>query len=113
MDLWDDFTGLCSKGANAAMAGLTRVFGSRNERLLQEMAPTVVQVCALESEMVKLTDAQLRAKTEVFRERYQEAIREPQKQAEDYSDRDEARKFLHRESQRILDGMLVERTPSS
>ncbi len=108
MDLLDDLSGLCLRGVNAVMAGLTRVFGSRNERLLKEMVPTLMAVCALEPEMAKLSDAALRAKTDEFRERYDEAMQEPRKRVEDISDEDEARKYFQRESQRVLDGMLVE-----
>ncbi len=108
MDLWEDLVSLVQGGVNAVMAGLTRVFGSRNERLLREMTPTLMAICALEPEMMKLSDADLRRKTDEYRERYHEAMKEPRRQAEAISDEEEARKFLQRESQRVLDGLLVE-----
>jgi len=48
---------------------LTRVFGSRNERLLRQLNRIVVKVNALEPEMEKLSDAQLQAKTPEFKQR--------------------------------------------
>jgi len=48
---------------------LTKIFGSRNERLLKQYARTVTRVNALEAEVSRLSDAQLRAKTEEFRRR--------------------------------------------
>jgi preprotein translocase subunit SecA len=47
------------------------VFGSKNERELKRMNKVVVRINALEPEMQKLSDEQLKAKTEEFRERYQ------------------------------------------
>ncbi len=49
---------------------LTRIFGSRNQRLLKHYQRTVERINALEPEIAALTDAQLRAKTDVFRDRY-------------------------------------------
>ncbi|RPE79515.1 preprotein translocase subunit SecA [Vulcaniibacterium tengchongense] len=48
---------------------LTRVFGSRNERLLRQLQRTVARINALETEMEKLSDAELQAKTPEFRQR--------------------------------------------
>ncbi|MGD8567750.1 MAG: preprotein translocase subunit SecA [Gammaproteobacteria bacterium] len=48
---------------------LSKVFGSRNERLLKRMNKDVVAVNALEPEISALSDDQLRAKTDEFRER--------------------------------------------
>ncbi|MBW3551604.1 MAG: S49 family peptidase, partial [Proteobacteria bacterium] len=48
---------------------LTRVFGSRNERLLRQLQRSVLKINALEAEMEKLTDAQLQAKTPEFQQR--------------------------------------------
>ncbi len=47
----------------------TRVFGSRNDRLIKTYRRRVVAINALEPEMRRLTDAQLRGKTQEFRER--------------------------------------------
>ena len=48
---------------------LTRVFGSRNDRLLRQLNRIVAKINALEPELEKLTDAELQAKTPQFRER--------------------------------------------
>jgi len=48
---------------------LTQIFGSRNERLLKSYRKTVQLINALEDDFSRLDDAQLRAKTEEFRER--------------------------------------------
>ncbi|NOZ23771.1 MAG: preprotein translocase subunit SecA [Planctomycetes bacterium] len=49
--------------------GLRRVLGSRNERLLKEMEPIVDQINAFDAEMMALSDGQLAAKTDEFRNR--------------------------------------------
>jgi preprotein translocase subunit SecA len=48
---------------------LTRVFGSRNERLLRQLTGTVKKINALEPEMEKLSDEALKAKTPEFQKR--------------------------------------------
>lgn len=48
---------------------LTRIFGSRNERVLKSLQPTVARINALEAEFQRLDEAALRAKTEEFRRR--------------------------------------------
>ena len=48
---------------------LTSIFGSRNERLLKEYRKTVAKINALEPSFEPLTDDQLRAKTEEFKQR--------------------------------------------
>ena len=48
---------------------LTRIFGSRNERLLKEYRRTVARVNALESGLISLTDEQLSARTTELRNR--------------------------------------------
>src|ERR1700716_2466029 len=48
----------------------TRIFGSRNERLLKQYSGVVTQINALEPEMAKLTDPELRGKTEELKKRY-------------------------------------------
>jgi preprotein translocase subunit SecA len=48
----------------------TRVFGSRNERLLKQYSAVVAQINALEPDMARLTDPQLRGKTEELKKRY-------------------------------------------
>ncbi|MDR2334872.1 MAG: preprotein translocase subunit SecA [Burkholderiaceae bacterium] len=48
---------------------LTKLFGSRNDRLLKTYRKTVVRINALEPEFEKLTDDQLRGKTQEFKDR--------------------------------------------
>ena len=48
---------------------LTKIFGSRNSRLLKRMQLDVIRINALEPELAKLTDEQLRAKTSEFKTR--------------------------------------------
>ncbi|MBH2009415.1 MAG: preprotein translocase subunit SecA [Xanthomonadaceae bacterium] len=48
---------------------LTKIFGSRNDRLLKTYRKTVDQINALETQYEKLDDDQLRAKTQEFKDR--------------------------------------------
>src|SRR5450631_3862297 len=48
---------------------LTKIFGSRNERLLKQYAQAVRQINALEPGMASLSDDELKAKTAIFKER--------------------------------------------
>ena len=48
---------------------LTKIFGSRNDRLLKSYRKTVERINALETQYEKLDDEQLRAKTEEFKTR--------------------------------------------
>jgi preprotein translocase subunit SecA len=48
---------------------LTKIFGSRNERLLKQYAQVVERVNALELEIAALSDEALKAKTAVFKQR--------------------------------------------
>ncbi len=49
---------------------LTRIFGSRNQRMLRQYTKTVNRINALEDGLKALDDAALRAKTDEFRSRY-------------------------------------------
>ncbi len=48
---------------------LTKIFGSRNDRLLKQYRKSVERINAMEPQLESLTDEQLRAKTDEFRER--------------------------------------------
>ncbi len=48
---------------------LTKVFGSKNERELKKITPIVESINALEAEMRKMSDEQLKAQTTLFKER--------------------------------------------
>ena len=48
---------------------LTKIFGSRNDRLLKQYRKTVAQINALEPQLEQLSDEQLQAKTPEFKQR--------------------------------------------
>ncbi len=48
---------------------LTKIFGSRNDRLIKQYRSSVIRMNALEAEFEKLPDDALRAKTQEFRDR--------------------------------------------
>jgi len=54
---------------------LGKVFGTKNEREVKRLQPRVGAINALEAEMQKLSDEQLRAKTGEFRARIEERLR--------------------------------------
>ena len=49
---------------------LTRIFGSRNQRLVRQYAKSVRTINALEESVQALSDAALKAKTDEFKKRY-------------------------------------------
>ena len=51
---------------------LTKIFGSRNDRLLKQYRRIVEQINALEPKFEQLSDDQLRAQTDAFRSRVQQ-----------------------------------------
>ena len=51
---------------------LRKVFGSRNDRILKRLSKIVNKINSLENELEKLGDAELRARTDQFRQRYQD-----------------------------------------
>jgi preprotein translocase subunit SecA len=53
---------------------LGKVFGTKNERVVKSLMPNVQAINALEPQIEKLTDAELRAKTDEFRQRIQERL---------------------------------------
>ena len=88
---------------------LGKVFGTRNEREVKRMLPRVEAITALEPEMQKLSDEQLRAKTEEFRARVQERLShiadepdaDPDRQKQIDAERNQALK-------EVLDELLVD-----
>src|SRR5499433_963863 len=84
---------------NAIEKALTKVFGSANERLLKKMWPVVTRINALESEISRLPDEELRTKTEGFKARLARRL----EGADELSP--EARKHLEQEA---LDEILPE-----
>ena len=57
---------------------LTKIFGSRNDRLLKQYARTVARINQLESGVAALSDEALRAKTGEFKRRLDERVAERQ-----------------------------------
>jgi preprotein translocase subunit SecA len=55
---------------------LAKVFGTSNERAVKRLQPLVEQINGLEPQMQQLTDEQLRAKTEEFRARVRERVKD-------------------------------------
>src|SRR5471032_2723957 len=51
---------------------LTKIFGSRNDRLLKQYSRNVARINALEPEIAKLSDGALRGKTSEFKKRLAE-----------------------------------------
>jgi len=50
---------------------LKKIFGSRNDRLIKQYMQTVRRINGLEPQIAALSDAELRAKTDEFKQRYQ------------------------------------------
>jgi len=88
---------------------LGKVFGTRNEREVKRMLPRVEAINALEPEIKRLSDDQLRAKTEEFRARIKDRLSyiadepdaDPDRQKQIDTERNQA-------LQEILDELLVE-----
>ena len=54
------------------MANLLRkVFGSHNDRVVKKVTPLLERINSLESELQRRSDAELRAKTGVYRQRFE------------------------------------------
>jgi len=99
---------------------LDKVFGSKSERVVKSLRPNVAAINALEPEMQKLSDAELRAKTDEFRQRVQEHMSrfartsqpealEPADEEEGDNDRQKRlEKQEHEALQEILEEILVE-----
>jgi preprotein translocase subunit SecA len=99
---------------------LGKVFGTKNERVIKALMPRVRAINALEPQMQRLTDAELRAKTDEFRERIQERLgqlaKDPRPETaqlseEDEPDLDQQRLLEKREYEaleEVLDEILVE-----
>jgi preprotein translocase subunit SecA len=64
-----DPTGQAARPVFMATNFLTKIFGSRNDRLIKKYRHTVAKINALEPGLEKLSDADLRAQTEAFRDR--------------------------------------------
>ena len=88
---------------------IAKVFGTKNERELKRLRPNVEAINALEPAMKALSDDQLRAKTDEFRQRIKERLKhiadEPDADPERLKELDEERRKAVNE---VLDQILVE-----
>ena len=66
---------------------IAKVFGTHNEREIKKLLPRVTSINALEPGIEKLSDAELRAKTDEFRRRVQERIAQVQDEPDATPDR--------------------------
>ncbi|MGC2198093.1 MAG: preprotein translocase subunit SecA, partial [Terriglobales bacterium] len=88
---------------------VAKVFGTKNEREVKRLLPQVEAINALEPAMQKLSDAELRAKTDEFRQRVQERLAkiadEPEADPDRVKEIEAERSLLLKE---VLDELLVE-----
>ena len=84
---------------------LGKIFGTRNEREIKRMTPNVGAISALEPEIEKLSDDQLRAKTGEFRARIHERLSQVADEPEADPDR---QKEVEEQRSQVLKGVLDE-----
>jgi len=88
---------------------LGKVFGTRNEREVKRLLPRVAAINALEPEMQKLSDEELRAKTDEFRKKIQDRVCKIADEAEADLDRQrELDKQRLEATNEVLDEILEE-----
>src|SRR5580704_7187718 len=88
---------------------VAKVFGTKNEREVKRLRPQVVAIKALEPAMKKLSDAELRAKTDEFRQRIQERMAKIADEPDADPDRQKAIEAeRHLALKEVLDELLVE-----
>jgi len=88
---------------------VAKVFGTKNEREVKRMMPQVEAINALEPDIRKMSDAELRAKTDEFRARVQERLRRVPDEPE--ADVDRVKQIEDERNQalkEVLDEILVE-----
>ena len=89
---------------------IAKVFGTKNERELKRLVPLVQQISALEPEIQKLSDQELRAKTDEFRVRIQERVARIEDEPEADPDR---QKQIEDERRAVLKEALDELLPEA
>jgi preprotein translocase subunit SecA len=88
---------------------LGKVIGTKNEREIKRLMPRVAAISALEPAMQKLSDEELRAKTEEFRRRVQDGLKSIGDEPEADPDRQkEIEEQRARATNEVLDEVLVE-----
>jgi preprotein translocase subunit SecA len=86
-----------------------KIFGTKNEREVKRLTPQVEAINALEPEMQKLSDEQLRDKTDEFRARIQERLREVADDPDADIDRQKQIEMQRDQAlKEVLDELLVE-----
>jgi preprotein translocase subunit SecA len=86
-----------------------KIFGTSNERQVKRLMPNVKAISALEPEMQKLSDVQLRGKTDEFRRRIEERLAKAPVEPE--ADMDRAKQLEEERNnalKEVLDDILVE-----
>ncbi|MEX2639339.1 MAG: preprotein translocase subunit SecA [Balneolales bacterium] len=61
----------------------TKIFGSKNEKDLKRLQPVVEEIKSFEEELKDLTDEELKARTQVFKDEIREATRETQERKDE------------------------------
>ena len=87
---------------------LTMMFGSKHERDVKAMRPIVAEINALEPEISALTDDQLRAKTDEFRQRLRPVVQALEEVKREVPRDENAIKLAQADLQAALDDLLPE-----
>jgi preprotein translocase subunit SecA len=87
---------------------LTAIFGSKHERDVKAMLPLVAEINALEPEMSRLTDEQLREKTAEFRQRLVPAVQALEEVKREIPRDETSVKVAKADLQEALDDLLPE-----
>ena len=82
----------------------TKITGDPNEKEIKRLTPVVEKINALESEWQKLSDAQLRAKTDEFRARLNDALDESRQSVVEL--RDELNRAVDDDDRRLVEEQL-------
>ena len=103
--------GKCLKDNALINFVMAKIFGTHNEREMKKLRPRVERINALEPGVSKLTDAELRAKTDEFRRRVQDRLAQLQEPAPEEMDADRRKlweKEQHAAIEEVLDELLDE-----
>ncbi|HEV3513754.1 MAG TPA: preprotein translocase subunit SecA [Candidatus Sulfotelmatobacter sp.] len=98
---------------------LGKVFGTKNERVIKSLMPNVKAINALEPQIAQLSDAELRAKSDTFRQRIQERLSRvmkaqpadasaPEEVEDDFDQQKQFEKAEYEALQEVLEEILVE-----
>ncbi|MFI5090583.1 MAG: preprotein translocase subunit SecA [Terriglobales bacterium] len=88
-----------------------KIFGTRNEREIKRLRPLVERINSLEPEMQRLSDAELRAKTDEFRKRINDRLSQVQLEPEAEDENRSSRGPTERD--RVLKEVLDETLPEA